>query len=647
MMNAVFQQRFFLWLSFLLLCLINHAAFASNIQGEIKLPTGIAPDAQPVQLYVIAWGNLTTGGQTQLVFQEPLGIPDDAIANSTTTSKDIIGFLNTLDVFGNIGTMAGVEPIQIQSGQTGANYNVMAFNRELPTSVSYLCVNNCSPFQQAGFYSNSAETTSNQGDRAQLQAGQDFSGIDLTLLTGGAIFGSVLNAQGVSLEGASVFARDAGNLQQQFMALSNAEGGYFLNVLPNKAYQMLVSHPMLGELNENIIVQIGVGSVQQDFQYPEAMPGVIEGVVRGPDGQPLDDAVISAFGFNNGGMGLVDFRITQTGVDGRYRLENLLADTYDLIVWHKRFGSLPAVMVRPAPPAEQNFQFSAGKVIFGTVYGPDGQPVKNARVNARGDTLFDFRGARTDENGQYALESLQSDNYVMRVFHPRFGTLESASDGGQHPVSASLDGTARDFTFPTRLTISGRVLGGPTDWRGVSGFVGVYQDDGDGIFDPRKDRFWDCAFVNGSYQSVPVPPGKYFISPVVRGYSFDAAATVSLGGIVNGDSREVELLDAPLTDVDLAIRSNQVNGTINGVVTNPNNIDNISFIEVSILTGGTVVDSFSATVGDDFVIENLDPGQTYTIFAHAFDSAFNEVGKGTAAGISGNNGNIQLILAAP
>ncbi len=150
----------------------------------------------------------------------------------------------------------------------------------------------------------------------------------------------------------------------------------------------------------------------------------LRGVVRGPEGTVVEGAVIQLVKSPSPAWSGTQLAApwTRTGADGKYELNALPAGPHEVqaaMRGERHFEAKVSVELRPSVEAEVDFELSPGRSIAGSVHDPSGEPLAGWRVEARSEDFFyssPLRTARTNEQGEFSLNSLGLDSYSVEVF---------------------------------------------------------------------------------------------------------------------------------------------------------------------------------------------------------------------------------------
>jgi protocatechuate 3,4-dioxygenase beta subunit len=253
---------------------------------------------------------------------------------------------------------------------------------------------------------------------------------------------------------------------------------------------------------------------------------VLEGMVKGPDGKPVEGALV----FARARTGSPEPPLTtQTDAAGRFRLSVRRPVSHLVRVEAKGLAGASIDKARPSTPL--SIALTRGTVLEGTVRdGTTGQPVPAARVEARDETaltlpwepLAGVASANTDAKGRFHLEGLTAG--------PQAVTARAAGVGNGNK-SGALPGRPADvYLFPGAV-LSGTVWG-PGDLR-VAGAVVRAEPDAPGAGSRAPSS--TVSDAQGRYEIAGLRPGTYRL--VARHKDF---APELVGGVTVERSGDVQ-----------------------------------------------------------------------------------------------------------
>ncbi len=263
-----------------------------------------------------------------------------------------------------------------------------------------------------------------------------------------------------------------------------------------------------------------------------------------------------------------------------------------------------------------SFVLSKGITMAGTVQGPDGSLLRNAYVHVYANGLG--FGSWTENDGSFTIYGLEAaTDYSTYLYHPDFGSYFAGS--------FASGSSGLNLFYPNGSSVSGSVSifgGSNVD----DGYITVFRDDGDNVFEPDTDD----AFVsnhwlesNGEFHMPLLEANNtYFFEPRVFDHELDELNT---DDAADGAVR-IEMVESDLTGINIFVSEITDNiYAITGKVTNPSTIGNIDRVEVVALEGGATISTEVVTIGDEFLLEDLEQ-ISYRIRAYAYDNAGTIVG---------------------
>ena len=214
-----------------------------------------------------------------------------------------------------------------------------------------------------------------------------------------------------------------------------------------------------------------------------------------------------------------------------------------------------------------------GASIIGTVTDADGAPISGVQVSALGVSDYQYYGATTDDNGQYSIGGLTSQDYQV-CFDPSYAHGPAA--GGYaaecfdnqpsldtaNPVSVTASGSVTvNAVLTAGSAITGRVTGSDGSQLGEVMVQATSSNSGQTV-NARTD-------VDGTYQLVGLSAGDYYVCfdavnvhwPAHTGYVSECNGNHL--GTIGGDPVHVDA-GATTAGIDAELA---VGGEITGTVT--------------------------------------------------------------------------------
>jgi EmrB/QacA subfamily drug resistance transporter len=263
--------------------------------------------------------------------------------------------------------------------------------------------------------------------RAPAAARATTAGLPAT--TAAAVRGQVRDGTGAPVPRTAITLLDNAG-RQLARAVSGADGTYAVDTAEHGSLVLIGSAP--GYQPQVVTLSLNGAPVSHDLVILPS-PGGLAGTVRGGDGEVLPGALVVATD-QHGDV----TASTTTGMDGGYRIGDLLPGDYTLSVSAPghRPAAVPATVT--AETARCDIQLTVAATLRGTVRTPDGRVLDDARV-----TLIDAAGnvvgtRTTSVDGSYAFTDLSSEQYtVIASGYPPVAT-QVTLDGGREGVDILL-----------------------------------------------------------------------------------------------------------------------------------------------------------------------------------------------------------------
>jgi protocatechuate 3,4-dioxygenase beta subunit len=247
---------------------------------------------------------------------------------------------------------------------------------------------------------------------------------------------------------------------------------------------------------------------------------VLEGVVRGPDGKPVADALVGA---RLAAAGPQDFPVTgRTDAAGAFRLRMARLSLYVLRVEARGFAGRTLEKVRPGTPL--TIALDKGGFIQGTVRdGTTGQPIPGARVrtgDASAATFFTDEPdagrveTTTDGQGRFRLEGLASGLQTVSATSRGYGRVRKGS--------VHLGATIELLLFPG-AALRG-VVRGPGG-RPVAGATVRAEAD---IVRPGLAASPEATDTQGRFEISGLEPGTYRVIAFKKGMAPGTASGIAV-----------------------------------------------------------------------------------------------------------------------
>jgi protocatechuate 3,4-dioxygenase beta subunit len=354
--------------------------------------------------------------------------------------------------------------------------------------------------------------------------------IDRALERGGLVEGQVTDGRGRAVPYATVgLTERRARWRGERTATTDPDGRYRLAGIRAGELELRVEATGFAPLVKDDAVRLAMpetlGTLVHDIVLDDG--GVLEGVVRRPDGVPIGGAVVRVeVPGDRRARERVAARTAVTHPHGAYRLVGLPPGV-EMLVVAEHAEHAPArkgpLRLQPGQVLTADLTLRAGVVLVGRVEDPGGRAIEGARVRwglvrpedegelrdaFRADALLGARALRTDAIGAFAVHGLAPGRYVLKVEQDGYSTwyrhdIQVPEEGDPAPLVAVLQ---------PALEIRGRVAA--VDGRAVAGgFVYAREPRGEG--EPRVADGRVRALVStetdatGRFRLEPLAPGTY------------------------------------------------------------------------------------------------------------------------------------------
>jgi len=448
--------------------------------------------------------------------------------------------------------------------------------------------------------------------------------IDFALAVGGKISGTVTNALGTPIAGASVYANSDGWCCGDGSATTAADGTYLIDTLATGSYYLQASAPGYPwqyydgtyDWSARTTVSATSGLTTPNIDFALQQGGRISGTVTNDLGTPIAGASVGA-----GRDSCCSSRWTTTAADGTYLVDALAPGNYRVVAsaagyageyYNDVYDYYDAALITVSSGAETtgiDFVLDPAARISGTVTNALGTPIAGASISAYADGCGYCGGgyATSAPDGTYVIDTLSPGNYRVRAsatgyaaqyyngtFDSNAATLVSAASG--------IETTGINFALPPGGRISGTVtnsLGTPI----AGACLSASKDGGSGWG-------YTCTAGDGTYVINSLVPGNYRLQASAVGYveeyyngtyDYSAATLVATASGVE------------TTGIDFSLDPTaRVSGTVSNALGTP-----IAGAQVSASTDACCGWGFTTTSSDGtYTVDGLAPGN-YRVRASA------------------------------
>jgi len=444
---------------------------------------------------------------------------------------------------------------------------------------------------EAGTYTVAAQATgfiSTQQTGVAVTAGATTPDIDFALAQPGSISGTVTDAGGTGIVGATVTAFEVGG---GYGTTTTVTGGTYqiLNLPASDVYVVTAQMDNYATGEQNVVLADGEQKTGVDFALLGS--GSISGTVYESDGTtPAAGALVTATAAG------VDSGSALTDSNGDYTISGLLPDANYTVAVTAAIGfELPVAQAGIAVVAAQDtpdidFVLLERGSISGTV--TDGtDPIEGATVIATSGAGGGSGSATTNEFGDYSILDLPAGTYSILAQADGFITGQLAGV----VVTAGTDTPDQDFALVAMGSISGT----------------VYESDGTTTIEGATVIATEPG--GGLGTAVTIADGTYLIESLAASANYTVMAQAS--GFASDQQTPVAVVAGQETqDVDFALPDS---GSIAGIVTEADGVTPVEGATVTAAAQG--VDSgYTLTDADgEYQIDGLLPAATYTVAAQA------------------------------
>jgi len=433
-----------------------------------------------------------------------------------------------------------------------------------------------------------------------VTAGQDTSGVDFSLATGGSISGTVAYSDG---SGASDIMVEAHKEMEHGWGntWTASDGTYTITGLTSGTYRVEIFSDYAAQPQ---MATVDTGADTSGVDFTLATGGSISGTVTDADGAV---AYINVHAWSEtGGWGG-----SMTSSDGAYTITGLYSGIYHVNIdtWGSstNYASEEQIVsvTTGAETSGVDFALTAGGSISGTVKDSGGSPVPDMRVECWREMGEGHGETMVQQDGTYQVTGLSSGIYHCTVRAQWGSTSSYATDDQTVTVTAGSDMSGVNFVLSTGGSISGTVTYNSAPMLGV-------------IVDAWSEAGWSNAMTDsdGTYTVTGLASGTYHVSAhpfwSSTGTTQNIAAeeqtvTVTAGAETSG-------VNFDLTD----------GASISGTVTLSG--AGVPYVKVEAFKedgggwGGTMTESdgtytISGLIGGDYFVEARLEGTTYENYA--------------------------------
>ncbi|MFC2000396.1 beta strand repeat-containing protein [Chloroflexota bacterium] len=447
---------------------------------------------------------------------------------------------------------------------------------------------------EAGTYTVAAQATgfiSAQQTGVAVTAGATTADIDFALAQPGSISGTVTDAGGTGIVGATVTAFEVGG---GYGTTTTGTGGTYqiLNLPASDVYVVTAQMDNYATGEQNVVLADGEQKTGVDFALQGS--GSISGTVTKPDGAAASGALVTATAAG------VDSGSALTDSNGDYMISGLLPDAnYTVAVMAAIGFELPAPYPTPvAVVAAQDtpdidFVLLERGSMSGTV--TDGtNPIEGATVIATSGADGGSGLATTNEFGDYSIIDLPEDSYSVLAQADGFITGQLAGV----VVTAGTDTPGQDFALVATGSMSGTVTSASTG-DPIEGATVIATD----------------AVGGGLGSAITIADGTYLIEGLPASTTYTVLAEAPGTGYASAQQTGVTVVGGAETqDVDFALPDS---GGIAGLVTEADGVTPVVGATVTATAQGIDSGYTLTDTNGEYQIDGLLPAITYSVSAEA------------------------------
>ncbi len=298
--------------------------------------------------------------------------------------------------------------------------------------------------------------------------GQETTGVDFALATGGSISGTV-TYNGVAVANTNVGAwcestETAGCGGGG--AMTESDGTYTISGLMSGTYHVDVHSGDSGTnyASEEIIVTVTAGQAVTGVDFAMTTGGSISGTVTA-SGTAVANIRVECWMENGAGWG-----DAWTSSDGTFTITGLSTGTYHVQIRASdsdmNYASEEQVVSVTAGQETSgvNFNLSTGGSISGTVTYSGGSGASDIMVEAHKEMEHGWGNAWTASDGTYTITGLTSGTYRVEIF----------SDYAAQPQTVTVDTGADTSGVDFTLTTGGSISGTVTDANGAVAYITIH-----------------------------------------------------------------------------------------------------------------------------------------------------------------------------
>jgi large repetitive protein len=342
--------------------------------------------------------------------------------------------------------------------------------------------------------------------------------VRIQLRTGGTVYGRVTGLSEQELSGASVTARSG---RTSSSAVVDPSGNFRIEGAPTGTVQVSAATASRSFMERRTsgtqTVEVTAGSAAQvnlEFRSDTSVRGRIT-----RNGVPLSGATVM-FQPRGGSRASAS---TSADEAGSYTVSGLEEGEYTVMVADaQRFNPYQTTYHVRAGASTFDIDYQIASVRGRVLDAGTNEPIADATVNFRpsstGGEMRFTRGAMTDPNGNFTMDSVSAGTYTVTASREGYGTEvreESFGDSGRDGFEIRL---SRNDGVTLRV-VDGR------DGNAINAFVTVFDAAGRVVYEPGGMRFGSGPAAADIH--LPLAPGSYTATVSMTGYATASARITS------------------------------------------------------------------------------------------------------------------------
>jgi len=275
----------------------------------------------------------------------------------------------------------------------------------------------------------------------------------------------------------------------------------------------------------------------------------------------------------------------------------------------------PVPVTLGATTSGVDFALDLGGRISGTVRDANNSPLVNVNVRIHDSTGEAVDEVTTDGSGNFITSGLPAGTYYAGTKNS-LGLVDYAwnnlvcvahrcqlTQGTPITVTVPSTTTGINFVLPPGRTISGTVTAAAGGAPLANVFVALINASGTFIGGENTDN-------SGNFTTGAVPPGTYYASVSVNGYTPQIYNHLSCSSCPQTNGAPIVVSNQPVTNINFALLANGT-GSVTGTVTDGFNGNLPSGLSMQLVNGSGGVVATTTTVSGVYTFSNVATGSYY------------------------------------